>query len=266
MSVEMDLYGGKGANNGGNSGGEGGYSRIRFTMDKNVEYIIAGLTDSVQSPYIYRKATLIANVGKGGDAGERGRGGFGGGVSNPGENAPGRDGGQTRTSPVTSNNAEFGSLTSLPTGIGGNPNRLYRKATTPNAGMVAPCSVGIYWRDQGVSACDDVEAGPTEGVTYRPPALDSPLRFRWSDGDVVSGTGWINRGYKAGLNYIQTAGKKETSSSGNGGNGAKGGQGGSNGYGGAGGGGYTDGSVTVVSTQQGGGDDADARVILRVVT
>ena len=68
------------------------------------------------------------------------------------------------------------------------------------------------------------------------------------------------------MNYIQTAGKKETSSSGNGGNGAKGGQGGSNGYGGAGGGGYTDGSVTVVSTQQGGGDDGDARVILRVVT
>ena len=68
------------------------------------------------------------------------------------------------------------------------------------------------------------------------------------------------------MNIIQTAGKKETSTSGNGGNGAIGGQGGSNGYGGAGGGGYQDGSVTVVSTQLGGSTFSDAKVILRVVT
>ena len=247
MSVEMDLYGGKGANNSGNSGGEGGYSRIRFTLDKNVEYVIAGLTDSVQAPYLYRKATLIANVGKGGDAGERGRGGFGGGVNNPGENAPGRDGGQARTSSVSTSNEEFGSLTSLP---GSDILYTVRKALTPNAGIAAPCTRGVYYRAQGVSACDDI----------------GTVKFRWSDGTEITDTASITRGYKAGLNFIQTAGKKETSSSGNGGNGAKGGQGGSNGYGGAGGGGYTDGSVTVVSTQQGGGDDEDARVILRVVT
>ena len=250
ISVEMDLYGGKGADNSGNAGGEGGFSRIRFTMLRNVEYVIAGLTDSVQTPYVYRKATLIANVGKGGDAGERGRGGFGGGVNNPGEDAPGRDGGQSRTSPVRSTNEEFGSLTSLPTGIGGNPRARYRKAVTPNAGMAAPCSRGIYYRDQGVSACDDVGS----------------VKFRWSDGTEISNTASITRGYKAGLNYIQTAGKKETSSSGNGGNGAKGGQGGSNGYGGAGGGGYQDGSITVESTQLGGSTFDDAKVILRVVT
>ena len=250
INIEMDLYGGKGADNSGNAGGEGGFSRIRFTMLRNVEYVIAGLTDSVQTPYIYRKATLIANVGKGGDAGERGRGGFGGGVNNPGEDAPGRDGGQTRTSPVRSTNEEFGSLTSLPTGIGGNPRARYRKAVTPNAGMAAPCSRGIYYRDQGVSACDDVGS----------------VKFRWSDGTEISNTASITRGYKAGLNYIQTAGKKETSSSGNGGHGAKGGQGGSNGYGGAGGGGYQDGSITVESTQLGGSTFDDARVILRVVT
>jgi hypothetical protein len=219
-------------------------------MLRNVEYVIAGLTDSVQTPYVYRKATLIANVGKGGDAGERGRGGFGGGVNNPGENAPGRDGGQTRTSPVRSTNEEFGSLTSLPTGIGGNPRAQYRKAVTPNAGMAAPCSRGIYYRDQGVSACDDVGS----------------VKFRWSDGTEISNTASITRGYKAGLNYIQTAGKKETSSSGNGGNGAKGGQGGTNGYGGAGGGGYNDGSITVVTTAVGGSTFDDARVILRVAT
>ena len=245
MLIEMDLYGGKGADNSGYAGGEGGYSRIRFTLEQNVEYIIAGLTDSVQAPYVYRKATLIACVGKGGDAGTRGRGGFGGGVNNGGENAPGRDGGQAGTHLTTlPANGIFGSVTTL---TATSPDT---KATTPNAGRVLPCSRGVYYRDQGVSACSDVGS----------------VKFRWSDGDEISGTATITRGYKAGYNIIQTAGKKETSTSGNGGNGAIGGQGGSNGYGGAGGGGYQDGSVTVVSTQLGGSTFSDAKVILRVVT
>ena len=262
MNVEIDLYGGKGADNSGNTGGEGGFSRIRFTMEKNVEYVLAGMTDSVQTPYLYRKASLIANVGKGGDAGSRGRGGFGGGVNNGGENAPGRDGGQSGTHLTNlPANGIFGSVTTF---TATSPDT---KATAPDAGRTLPCSRGVYWRDEGVSACSDVEAGPIPGVFYNlrfDP--DSPNRFRWSDGDVVSGTAWINRGYKAGYNIIQTAGKKETSTSGNGGNGAIGGQGGSNGYGGAGGGGYQDGSVTVVSTQLGGSTFSDAKVILRVVT
>ena len=245
MLIEMDLYGAKGADNSGNAGGEGGFSRIRFTMTRNVEYVLAGMTDSVQAPYLYRKATLIANVGKGGDAGTRGRGGFGGGVNNAGEDAPGRDGGQSGTHLTTLPvNGIFGSVTTL---TATSPDT---KATAPNAGRVLPCSKGVYWRDQGVSACSDV------GSTT----------FRWSDGTEISGTGTITRGYKAGYNIIQTAGKKETSTSGNGGNGAIGGQGGSNGFGGAGGGGYQDGSVTVVSTQQGGSTFSDAKVILRVVT
>jgi len=245
MLIEMDLYGAKGADNSGNAGGEGGFSRIRFTMTRNVEYVLAGMTDSVQAPYLYRKATLIANVGKGGDAGTRGRGGFGGGVNNGGENAPGRDGGQAGTHLTTlPANGIFGSVTTL---TATSPDT---KATTPNAGRVLPCSRGVYYRDQGVSACSDVGS----------------VKFRWSDGDEISGTATITRGYKAGYNIIQTAGKKETSTSGNGGNGAIGGQGGSNGYGGAGGGGYQDGSVTVVSTQLGGSTFSDAKVILRVVT
>ena len=245
MLVEMDLYGGKGADNSGNSGGEGGFSRIRFTMEQNVEYVLAGMTDSVQTPYLYRKASLIANVGKGGDAGSRGRGGFGGGVNNGGENAPGRDGGQAGTHLTNlPANGIFGSVTTF---TATSPDT---KATTPGAGRTLPCSRGVYYRDQGVSACSDVGS----------------VKFRWSDGTEISNTGTITRGYKAGYNIIQTAGKKETSTSGNGGNGAIGGQGGSNGYGGAGGGGYQDGSVTVVSTQLGGSTFSDAKVILRVVT
>ena len=40
IDVEMDLYGGKGDDKGSYTGGEGGYSRIQFTMTKNQEYVI----------------------------------------------------------------------------------------------------------------------------------------------------------------------------------------------------------------------------------
>jgi hypothetical protein len=46
--------------------GEGGYSKIRFTMKKDEEYILTGLFDAVNAPFLYRKATLIAVVGGGG--------------------------------------------------------------------------------------------------------------------------------------------------------------------------------------------------------
>ena len=43
---------------GNDTGGNGGYSRIRFTMEQNVEYVIAGLTNALNTPFLYRKATL----------------------------------------------------------------------------------------------------------------------------------------------------------------------------------------------------------------
>ena len=81
----MDLYGGKGYDKGSYTGGEGGFSRVRFTMEQNVEYVIAGLSTSVNAPFVYRKAQLIAAVGGGGDAGGSGNGGLGGGVGVSGE-------------------------------------------------------------------------------------------------------------------------------------------------------------------------------------
>jgi len=254
MLIEVDMYGGKGADNSGYSGGEGGFSRFRFTMQQNVEYVLAGMTDSVQAPYLYRKATLIANVGKGGDAGTRGRGGFGGGISQKGEDAPGRDGGrggQQITGSIEQNrfvncNGTFGSLTSLtPTGPAG----VDRKADVPDGGVSIKCSKGTYYRDQGKSPCEDL----------------GTVKFRWSDGTELTDTASIDRGYKAGLNFIQTAGKKQTDTSGNGGNGTTGGQGGSNGYGGGGGSGFNSG-ITGVTSQEGGSTFSDAKVILRVVT
>ena len=73
------------------SSGEGGYSRIRFTMKQNEEYVIAGLIDSINTPFVYRKGALMACVGEGGKTQSvqdtifggtelRGSGGDGGGI------------------------------------------------------------------------------------------------------------------------------------------------------------------------------------------
>ena len=86
----MDMYGGKGTTMDRHKGGEGGYSKIRFTMKKNEEYIVTGLFDAVDAPFLYRKATLIAVVGEGGDGGTlSSTGGFGGGINLGGEGGDG---------------------------------------------------------------------------------------------------------------------------------------------------------------------------------
>ena len=245
IAVEMDLFGGKGYDVGAYQGGQGGYSRIRFTMEQNVEYVITGLSTSVNAPFVYRKAQLIAAVGGGGDAGATAGGGRGGGVGIAGEEGRGRSAG------VGGDAFEAGTLPS--TGIFGSRTTLTAtspdtKSPAPTAGRTLPCSRGVYWRSEGFTACEDVTAG----------------QARISDGTVVTNTGSITRGYKDGYNIIQTDGRGD-SGGGDGGAGATGGNGGSSNSGGGGGSGYTDGSVTVVDADLG-GSDGNARVVLRVVT
>ena len=245
LSVEMDLYGGKGYDKGSYTGGEGGFSRVRFTMEQNVEYVIAGLSTSVNAPFVYRKAQLIAAVGGGGDAGGSGNGGFGGGVGVSGEGGSGRgagSGGSAFDAGTLPANGIFGSRTSLTATA---PDT---KATTPSGGRALKCTRGDYWRDQGFTACEDVTTG----------------QARISDGTVVANTASITRGYKDGYSIIQTDGRGD-SGGGDGGAGATGGNGGTSDSGGGGGSGYTDGSVTVVDANLGGGDE-NARVVLRIVT
>jgi hypothetical protein len=242
INIEMDLYGGKGTNVGSYVGGEGGFARIRFTLLKNTEYVIAGLTDTVNAPFIYRKGQLIACVGSGGNAGTSGNGGFGGGVRNAGQVGSGRNaggGGVSFAAGTLPSNGIFGSLTSL-TAI--SPDT---KASSPNGGRVIPCTRGNYWRNQGYSPCQDIGTS----------------QFRLSDGTLVTNTGSIARGFKAGYSIITTSGAG-TNNGGNGGNGATGGNGGAGGSGGGGGSGYTDGSVYIVSSQLG-GNTGVSRIVIR---
>ena len=265
LNVEMDLYGGKGLDSTDNTGaasvafkegGEGGYSRIRFTMKKNEEYVIAGLTDLINAPFVYRKATLIAVVGQGGGGGSVSTGGKGGGINvSTGESGFGRDGG------IGAVAIQNGQLTER--GVFGSryPNADLRYfgdtiATGIGAGGRAlTCSQGIYWSDQGIGACSD---------------MSGDQQFRLSDGTLMANTAEITRGFKAGFNIMQTAGSAVGTLlplilSGSGGHGATGGNGGQNGAGGGGGAGYTDGSVTVVDTQLG-GSTGNCKVVIRSVT
>ena len=268
VDIEMDLYGG-GASDGRD--GEGGFGRIRFTMERNLEYVIAGLTDIVNTPFLYRGGSLMACVGEGGKTfkGQQ-RGGIrsarglpagdGGGIGIAGGNAQdlwfggGKGGPLVGTANLTLN-GKYGSAYPAGTGAGSlgiAAGMLYpedENVASGKGGVAIRCTKGIYWRNQGLSACSDIEGN---------------TQFRLSNGAIVTNTGSIKRGYKAGYNIIQTAGRFHDGEF-RGGNGATGGDGGVGQRPGGGGSGYSDGSFTIVSTTQG-GSTSDAKVVIRVVT
>ena len=125
-----------------------------------------------------------------------------------------------------------------------------QSANSGGAGVTIKCTKGVYYAQQGISPCADVAVSG---------------KFRISDGTEITNTANIERGYKTGYNIIQTAGVKTNSTGGNGGHGMEGGQGGGYNSPGGGGSGYHDGSVTVVSTMQG-GSTGGAKIIIRLQT
>ena len=251
LDVEMDLYGGGVGNN---IGGEGGYSRVRFTMNHNQEFVIAGLIDSINTPYVYRKGALMVCVGEGGKAGVAGKSaGDGGGVGVAGQTNFGADGSGLGGGVVSNGQLTlsciFGSTVSASTL---SPGDLQGQGN--NGGQTIRCTKGVYWAQQGVGACDDIAAE----------TIAATSKFRLSDGTEVTNSAEIVRGYKAGYNIMQTAGAGINAF--RGGNGATGGHGGfRQDAGGGGGSGYSDGTVTIVSTQLG-GSTGDAKVVLRIVS
>jgi hypothetical protein len=241
LYIEMEMFGAKGASLGGYSGGEGGYSKIRFKMNKNEEYIIRGIKSN-SSIFLYRKAQLIACVGQGGSAGRGGNGGSGGGVNVAGGNSSTSSGGKLIQPGTMTGNGIFGSSSSATS--------VYREdniAQSNDGGRTISCSKGVYWRELGKTACEDV----------------GNSKFILSNGIEVVNSASIIRGFKDGYSINQTAGKGETYS-GNGGNGAAGGGGGINYKGGGGGSGYNDTSVTIVSTSLGGNDTRQSKIIMRI--
>jgi hypothetical protein len=184
----MDIYGGAGANSGSYTGGQGGYSRIRFTMKKNEEYTFAGLDIVNKCPFIYRKGSLIAVVGRGGDAASGGNGGAGGGINVVGASGGGRgagSGGSFVSAGTLSPNGIFGSASNL------TPISPDTKATGQTGGRTIPCPKGNYWLSQGKSPCSDVGTS----------------KIYLGNGTLVSNSASITRGFKSGYDIRQTAGK-----------------------------------------------------------
>jgi len=260
IELEIDMYGGKGIGfdeeggtnynagfrwSGGGDGAEGGYSRFNFTLKKNEEYILRGIKSN-SALFLYRKASLIAAVGQGGNGGHYGDGGKGGGVNIAGESTTSSSGGQGGTGGVLIAEGELGENGTF--GSRGNPSTVYpedSQASAKNPGQTIKCSKGVYWRDQGKSACEDLGS----------------IKFRLSDGTEVTNSATIDRGFKAGYSINSTGGAGDGDGAA-GGHGATGGEG-HNSAGGGGGSGYSDGSINVTRTQLG-GSSGNARIGMRI--
>jgi hypothetical protein len=234
-TAKLSLYGSKGNAKGSFTGGEGGYSQISLTLDKEIEYTILGINNN-SAIFLYRGSNLIAVVGEGGDAGTSGNGGFGGGINVAGDDGTGSNNiGQGADVPTLSSSGIFGSIFAGST-ITLNPGDSI--ATAPDGGRTLSCSEGSYWMNQGISACSNNSS--------------SKIKYVGRDGTTISNSSLLIRGFKPGYSISNTSGLG-VSNGGNGGNGAAGGSGGSAGAGGGGGSGYGDGTFTLLSSSSGGG-------------
>ena len=255
IDIEMDVYAGPGISYAGNSGGQGGYSKIRFAMQKGEEYIITGLKSN-NAIFLYRKSNLIASVGQGGNAGTQPG-------SNGGNGAGANLIGGLGTGPAAGSGSSGDRLGPLEiNGIFGSAYQgtIYREDSKVDdyvyGGKTIICTKGVYWRNQGKSPCSDL----------------GTIKFRLSDGTEVTNSASIDRGFKAGYSITATAGqpydadtiiRTTTPYAGNGGNGAWGGNASSNSRAGGGGGsGYADDSIDVVESTVGGG--TLARINVRI--
>ena len=240
INVEMDIFAAAGRDNGGFRGGEGGFSRVRFTLPQNVEFLIAGFNFG-ETGYIYRRSSLMLIVGAGGWAGPGGNGGSGGGIGVAGGNGSGRGGGSggvVIANGALGQDAFFGSAAA---------SAASPRAPFPQGGRAVGCPPGNFWSQQGISPCQNL--GNTQ--------------FRTANGTVVGNSAVISRGFKAGRGVRQTAGAGDSGAIG--GTGATGGNGGTSGGGGGGGSGYQDGSIQVVQTTLGGNTSTSARIIIRAI-
>ncbi len=220
IEVDVKMYGGKGSDLGSFSGGEGGFSYLRLNMEADTEYVIAGLDNFVNTPFLFKRSRLLACVGGGGDANTLGAGAPGGGVTINGGNAP--RGGIGGIAPTTlSEDGVFGSASigmALPIDVSGDT-----QASIPNGGTTVRCSKGT-----------PIPGGPSP-CTNR----SGNTKFKTSNLADVVNTKEVSRGFKAGYNVLYTAGRNNGAiiNQGWGGSGATGG-GGSDEYGGGGGSGY----------------------------
>tara|TARA_Y100001968_G_scaffold116522_1_gene105884 strand:+ start:1172 stop:2518 length:1347 start_codon:yes stop_codon:yes gene_type:complete len=257
VDVEVTMAGSAGVSPFIYMAGEGGKCTFTYTLKENTEYMFLlggsyGVTSSIgrggAGAYFYEKGKLLVACGGGGGAGgdnagtNRPDGGDGGGPGFVGANGQGGIGHR---------------------GQGGNDHFDDTSGQLPNGregGRVELCTTGNYWSNAGYSPCDDV----------------GQQQFRTYQGTIVQGSATLQRGYKAsgsdaGSTYGYRHNGGNSSSTwgsmyvGGGGAGARGGNAAKTHQGGGGGGsGYSDGSVTIISSQQGGNGSLSSYAIIKL--
>lgn len=257
--VKLDMNAAKGSPqvNGYSEGGEGGTSVISFKAHRNEEYTILGISNN-SAIFLYRKANLIAVVGKGGNGGRNGAGGKGGGVNVDGEGGLGGAGrpglpGKVVTPTLTGIwGSQANRLVPLPTLYEGDliaddglPLSTGLRRT--DGGTTISCSKGRHFVEQGIAPCSDISTGE--------------VQFTNTDGTLIQDSSSLYRGFKAGYTVTVTGGAFD-GECGDGGAGVNGGGGGRSGTcGGGGGAGYADGSVTVISSKLGGNNTTNSFIV-----
>ncbi len=264
--VKITMGGSRGDSQGGRRQGHGGISVFKITLLQDTEYTIklgvpysANLAPQGGNPggggsaVLYRKANVIAVCGGGGGAGTLGRGGDGGGVGLAGENGVGVNGAGGGEQILTGQMGTSGSY-AKESFFSDNTTSVNFLSTNDEGGFMPKCTVGDYYAEQGFAPCQDL--GNVQARTY--------------DGNIITGSATIDRGYKAGFGYRENGGNGVNEYSGGGGAGARGGDGPSLGgnAGGGGGSGYSNGEITLLTsttlstgTRIGGNDDTAFIVI-----
>ena len=254
IAVRVDMAGSAGQSFNGNSGGEGGRCTFTTTLQKGVEYTFKlGATVEPTSSigrggagaYFYEKGRLLVACGGGGASGwYGGSGGDGGGAGVAGSSGTGQNRGAGGTK---YNDGDLPSAGVLPSGATG--------------GKIESCTTGGYWNTQGFSPCSDL----------------GQRQFVLANGQINTSTATIERGYKAAdvnsdYGFRHNGGNSQVIGAnglfvGGGGAGAGGGNAASGAdSGGGGASGYSNGTVTITSAQQGGNTSSFAFAQIRLIT
>ena len=254
ITVRVDMAGSAGQSFNGNSGGEGGRCTFTTTLQKGVEYTFKlGATVEPTSSigrggagaYFYEKGRLLVACGGGGASGwYGGSGGDGGGAGVAGSSGTGQNRG---SGGVKYNDGDLPAAGVLPSGATG--------------GKIESCTTGGYWNTQGFSPCSDI----------------GQRQFVLANGQINTSTSTIERGYKAAdvnsdYGFRHNGGNSQVIGAnglfvGGGGAGAGGGNAASGAdSGGGGASGYSNGTVTITSAEQGGNNSSLAFAQIRLLT
>ncbi len=253
IAVRVDMAGSAGQSFNGNSGGEGGRCTFTTTLQKGVEYTFklgatveptASIGRGGAGAYFYEKGRLLVACGGGGASGwYGGSGGDGGGAGVAGQSGSGANRGAGGTK---YNDGGLPAAGILPSGATG--------------GKIESCTTGGYWNGQGFSPCSDI----------------GQQKFVLANGQVNNSTQTIQRGYKAAdvnsdYGFRHNGGNSQVIGAnglfvGGGGAGAGGGNAASGAdSGGGGASGYSNGSVSIISAQQGGNSSSLAFASIRLI-